>query len=123
MKSILWIGIGGFCGAVARFLIGSWISGTVGAAVFPMATFVINVSGSFFLGLLAGGAFSLSPQVLSALTMGFLGSYTTFSTFSLETLRLIEQNQVLTAFLYASGSIAAGLIGAWAGAALARFVS
>jgi len=106
-----------------RFLIGSWMSGIVGSAVFPMGTFVINVSGSFFLGLLAGGTFSLPPQFLSALTVGFLGSYTTFSTFSLEMIRLIEQNQVPTAFLYATGSIAAGLIGAWAGAVLARFMS
>ncbi|SFG51260.1 camphor resistance protein CrcB [Planifilum fulgidum] len=120
MKPILWIGIGGFCGAIARFLIGSWLSGTVGASAFPVATFVINITGSFLLGLLAGGASSLTPQVMSALTVGFLGSFTTFSTFSVETLRLIEQNQHLPALFYATGSVAAGLIGAWAGGALGR---
>lgn len=120
VKPILWIGIGGFCGAIARFLIGSWLSGTVGASAFPVATFVINITGSFLLGLLAGGASSLTPQVMSALTVGFLGSFTTFSTFSVETLRLIEQNQHLPALFYATGSVAAGLIGAWAGGALGR---
>lgn len=123
MKTLLWIGLGGFCGAIARFLIGSWLSGTVGAAVFPMATFVINISGSFFLGLLAGGVFSLTPHLTSALTVGFLGSYTTFSTISVETFRLIEQNQMLPAFFYAAGSVVAGLIGAWAGGAMARLMS
>jgi fluoride exporter len=123
VKPILWIGIGGFCGAITRFLIGSWLSGTFGTAVFPVATFVINITGSFLLGLLAGGASSLTPQVMSALTVGFLGSYTTFSTFSVETLRLIEQNQILPALFYATGSVAAGLIGAWAGGVLARILS
>lgn len=123
MKIFLWIGFGGFFGAITRFLIGSWLSGTVGSAAFPTATFVINITGSFVLGLFAGGAFSLPSHVMSALTVGFLGSYTTFSTFSVETLRLIEQNQVPLAFLYATGSVVAGLIGAWSGVALARFLS
>src|SRR5690606_36638168 len=108
VKSILWIGIGGFCGAIARFLIGSWLSGTVGASAFPVATIVINITGSFLLGLLAGGASSLTPQVMSALTVGFLGSFTTFSTFSVETLRLIEQNQHLPALFYATGQRGGG---------------
>src|SRR5690606_4639031 len=123
VKSILWIGIGGFCGAIARFLIGSWLSGTFGTAAFPVATFVINITGSFLLGLLAGGAFSLTPHAMSALTVGVLGSYTTFSTFSVEILRLIEQNQTPFALISATGSVVAGLIGAWAGGALGRIMS
>lgn len=103
----LLIGIGGFLGANARYIIAGWVSRTLGLS-FPYGTFIINVSGSFFLGLLMG---LLHHHPLDFLhhrlffAVGFLGAYTTFSTFSYETLRLAQDGQLTFVFIYILGSL------------------
>jgi len=88
---------------------------------FPAGTLAVNLSGSFVLGLLTGLAahHGLAPQALTVLGSGLLGGYTTFSTFSYETVRLLEDGAVAEATLNVAGSVALGLAGAAAGLGLA----
>ena len=92
VKGVLWVGLGGFVGAIARYLLATWIAGRAGTA-FPLGTLVINLSGSFVLGLLLGVLENhvTPPALRLALATGFLGAYTTFSTFTYETIRLVEE--------------------------------
>ncbi|WP_324668201.1 fluoride efflux transporter FluC [Geochorda subterranea] len=86
------VALGGAAGALARYLVGGWVSERLGIG-FPWGTAVINVSGSFLLGLLgvlASERLVVSPEALTALGVGFLGSYTTFSTWQYETFRMLE---------------------------------
>jgi CrcB protein len=123
MREALWIGVGGFAGAVARF----WLAGAIAAragVVFPYGTFVVNLSGCFALGLLLGflEQQAVTPLTRLALSTGFLGAYTTFSTFSYETIRLIEEGSILLATLNALGSLVLGLGASFAGLAAGRAV-
>ena len=116
------ISIGAVLGANARFLIGGWVAQRYGP-VFPWATLLINVSGSFLVGFILTlvSERSIGPWwVRPGLAIGFLGSYTTFSTFSYETLRLVESGSVLAAGANVAGSVTAALLGVFLGAALAR---
>ncbi len=123
LKTILWVGLGGFIGANLRYAIGSWVDTHWYAAGFPLGTFVINVSGAFVLGFLAT---FLSEVILSAphtrllLTVGLLGAYTTFSTFSFESVKLLEEGYWLQALLNMAGSVVMAVIAAWLGIILAR---
>ena len=121
MKEMLWIGVGGFAGANARYLLGTWIAERLGAS-FPYGTFVINVTGSFALGLLVAliEGHGLSPVVRLSLAIGFLGAYTTFSTFTFETLRLIENGNALLALTNAVGSLVVGLLAGLLGMVVGR---
>lgn len=123
MESYLWIGLGGLLGTLARYGLGTYISAR-GGGPFPLGTFVVNLSGSFLLGLLAGTGPGglLPPRLRAALTVGFCGGYTTFSTWSLETLRLLEAGHYLLAAFNVAGSAAAGLAGAALGLALGRLL-
>ena len=106
----LWIGIGGFAGAVARYGISTWLSARWGVA-FPYGTLFVNLSGSFGLCLMVAmlsKGLDLVPHLRLALTVGFLGSYTTFSTFSAEALQLFENGQVVRGAGYVLGSVAGG---------------
>lgn len=112
----LWVGLGGFAGAVARYWLGSWFAGRWSSEL-PWGTLVINLSGCFALGLLAaltarGG---LSPEVRLGVMTGFLGAYTTFSTWSLETWRLLEGGARLAAIGNSLGSLTLGLVATWLG--------
>jgi CrcB protein len=111
MKEMLWVGLGGFVGANARYLLGGWIAARVGSS-FPYGTFVINMSGSFALGAIMGTleGHVLSPAVRLSLAIGFVGGYTTFSTFTYETLRLLEDGSVLLATANVAGSLVVGLV-------------
>lgn len=125
MGKYVWIGIGGCLGALARYTLGVWVANRFGAA-FPLGTFVINVSGSLLLGFLAtvGTDAGLLPGGLRlGLTTGFLGAYTTFSTWTLETWRLVEAGSYLLAAFNVVGSVAAGLAGAWIGLVLGRLLA
>jgi CrcB protein len=106
------IGLGGFLGANARYLIAGWVGRILGLN-FPYGTFIINVSGSFFLGLLMGLLSHrpldfLQPRLFFA--VGFLGAYTTFSTFSYETLQLAQDGHLAAVLLYSAGSVLLGLV-------------
>jgi CrcB protein len=120
--TVVAIGVAGALGAVARYALGGWIANRFPRA-FPLETLLINVSGSFVLGLLfvlLTERFLPHPTLRSALTIGFLGAYTTFSTFSLETLHLIEDGAVGLAMINVVASVAAGLLAVYLGVVLGR---
>jgi len=120
VRPMLWVGAGGFLGANARYLLGGWIADRWGTA-FPLGTFVINITGSFVLGLFLAFAEErswLSPDYRLAFAIGFVGAYTTFSTFSYETIRLLQDGAYGFAAANVIGSVVLGIISAFAGFAL-----
>jgi CrcB protein len=121
MKEVLWVGLGGFLGANARYLLGGWIAARLGPT-FPYGTFVINGSGSFLVGLLIGALEGnvLSPTVRLAGAIGFVGAYTTFSTWTYETVQLVESGSLLLAAANLFGSVAVGIGAVIAGLAAGR---
>jgi len=122
VPTALAIVVAGAFGALARYGLDGWISRRAPTS-FPWGTFAINVTGSFLLGLafvLMTERFRPDPWLRSAVTIGFLGAYTTFSTFSLETYRLIEDGSYGLAFANVVGSVAAGLTAVSAGVVLGR---
>ncbi len=126
LQKTLLVGVGGFLGANARYWLGLWMISRYGTS-FPWATFVINVSGAFVLGFfLTVGIERFFPSSATALTLifavGFLGAYTTFSTFEYETLHLIRTGALLPAFGNALGSLIAGFAAVWLGEVVARSV-
>ena len=122
LTRILVIAAGGACGAVARYLIN--ISPLQNLfKPFPLPTFFINVTGSFLIGfllILFTDKFQASENLRFGVLVGFLGAYTTFSTFELEIWGLLKESQFLTAFLYLFLSVLAGFIGVALGISLAR---
>ena len=116
----LLVGLGAAFGAVARYVLDQAVTRRRGST-FPAGTWLINITGSFILGLLTGLAahHGLSAHVLTVIGTGVCGGYTTFSTFSYETVRLSEDGAGLVAVGNVVGSIAAGLAAAALGLALA----
>lgn len=118
----IWIGLAGFAGAVSRYAIEGWVSDRTRGA-FPWGTFVVNVSGCFILGFLftlLTERFLPHPTLRSALTIGFVGAYTTFSTFAFETMRLGEDGAVLLAAINVGTSVVVGIAAVYLGTALGR---
>ena len=121
-SQILWVGIGGFVGANARYLLGRLLVGRVGDG-FPVATLLVNVSGSFAIGVVLTLLIERwvgDPAWRLLIVVGFLGGYTTFSAYAFETLTLIERGQWTRAVAYVLASNAAGLLAGAAGMVLAR---
>jgi CrcB protein len=119
---IWWVAAGSAAGGVARFLLGTAIQQRAGGA-FPIGTLLVNLTGSLLLGFLlrwALGVPSVSPEMRAMLTTGFCGGYTTFSTFSYETVALMEEGDWRRAALYMAASVALSLLGAFLGIAAAR---
>jgi fluoride exporter len=124
MTAVVGIALAGSLGALARYGVDGLVSQHAHSA-FPWGTFVVNVSGSFALGflfVLLAERSTVDPSVRSAITIGFLGAYTTFSTLSFETYRLLEDGARALAFANAAGSIAAGLVAVYLGVVAARVV-
>jgi CrcB protein len=124
VQKTCWVGIGGFLGANARYWIGGWIQERWGTE-FPWSTFVINITGSFILGLFVTLVSEryIVRNVLPLrllIAIGFVGAYTTFSTFELETLTLVQTSSWIRAFANAFGSLFAGFLSVWLGVVLAR---
>lgn len=116
------VGVGGFFGAIARYLVDRWISGTMGA-LFPYGTLAVNVSGSFILGLLATTItqrWIVHPHWRLLITVGFVGAYTTFSTFGYETHQLMEEGSFGLALLNVLLSVTVALIAVRFGILLGR---
>jgi len=112
----------GFLGAVSRYHVEGWVSRHT-RSDFPIGTLAVNVSGCLLLGFLItlfAERLVPSPHLRAALTIGFLGAYTTFSTFAYETLRLGENGAPARAFLYVVASVGLGVLAAWTGSALGR---
>ena len=108
--NILAVGLGGALGAVCRYLLGQVIP-KLGSG-FPIATFAVNLIGCFAIGLvvgLAGKHSNIDPRVILFLQTGICGGFTTFSTFSLESLTLIEEGKIAIGILYIVLSVLFGL--------------
>lgn len=118
-----WVGVGGFLGANARYLLSTAIQSLLGAG-FPYGTFAINVTGSFAIGLLltllGDRAVPLGDEIRLAVSVGFLGAYTTFSTFEYENHSLLQDGEWLLAALYTGGSLVLGLMAVRLGVVAAR---
>lgn len=116
-----WIALGAVPGALSRYYLTLACAQQWGHH-FPVGTFLINLSGSCLIGVCATSLQSLShADVLSAaLMVGFLGAYTTFSTYALDTTHLLRQKKPLTALLYGLGSPISGFLGVALGIALAQ---
>lgn len=123
MVNVLIVGCGGFIGAALRYMCTDLFSGAATGA-FPFATFAINVIGSFLIGVMSvllPFAFPENKQALLFVTTGILGGFTTFSTFSLEALGLMEDSHYGIAAAYAGGSLVCCIAGVALGRAAARF--
>lgn len=121
---IWYVALGGAVGSMSRFAFGAMIQRWSGAP-FPIGTLVVNVTGSFLLGFLMRYALATStitPEVRALLTTGFCGGYTTFSTFSYESVALLDSGQYGRAGLYVALSVVLSVLGTVAGLAAARHV-
>lgn len=117
MTRVALIGVFGAAGALTRL----GISNAIDARTFPWATLLINITGSFALGLLlTWGATRLSHDVGSALAIGFLGAYTTYSTFAVDVTILGDDGRVTAAGIYLAATVVLGIVAAAAGVALGR---
>lgn len=125
MGNVLLVGAGGFIGSIARYLLGGWVQRVLDNPWLPWGTFVINVLGCLIIGLLAGISDTrqaIAPEARLFLMIGILGGFTTFSSFGLETFRLLQDGQWVASAANAIGSVVAGLVAVWLGFTLARWV-
>lgn len=122
MGTLVGIGVAGALGALTRYGVDGVVARHVPGA-FPWGTFVVNVSGSFALGLvftLLAERVSADPSLRSAITIGFLGAYTTFSTLSYESYRLLEDGATGLALANVLGSVTVGLVAVYVGIVAGR---
>ena len=113
---------GGGAGSMLRYAVGVWVHARTGPE-FPWGTFAVNVSGCFFIGVIATLADEhawITPAARLALVTGVLGGFTTFSTFGLETWELVEDGRAVLALAYTAASVAAGLAAVVIGVQLTR---
>ena len=124
MPTYLAVAIGGALGALSRYIVDRYIEARE-FGVFPWATFTINVSGCFLVGLVIAALVDSheAPAWLRVgLVMGVLGGYTTFSTFSQETFDLLDEGRIATGMTYAVGSVTLGVLGVLFGSRLRRML-
>lgn len=124
MQNYLIIGVGGFLGAVTRYAVSLWIGQRWGR-IFPLGTFFINVSGSFLIALvmcLSTERLMINPQWRLFLAVGFLGAYTTFSTFEFETGNLLRDGEWMIAGLNVVLSVVAGFIALKIGDVISKMI-
>jgi CrcB protein len=118
------IGLGGFIGANARYIIGSWAAQKWGTS-FPYGTFLINITGCFILGLFATLTvrYAWNDYWRLLIAIGFVGAFTTFSTFEYESLQLASEGALAGAALNILGSVILGFLAAFLGVVLARLLT
>lgn len=125
MQKYLLIAAGGALGSVARYWVGSTISGRAGTK-FPFGTFVINITACLIIGFsltYLSKRVELSPAWRYFIPIGFVGAYSTFSTYEWETLSTLRAGAFALAAIYALGSLILGLAAVWCGALLAEAIS
>lgn len=116
MKLALLVALGGGLGSLARYKLGGWILHHLIDWKFPAGTFAVNILGCMIAGLLAGlaeGRGWLGPEARVLVFSGFLGGFTTFSAFGLETVLLVQRGDWWTAAANVALSVACGLLGLW----------
>lgn len=113
------VGIGGIFGSITRFVLGKYIS-EHSKTVFPRGTFIINITGALLLGIVA--TFQNYNNMYLLLGDGFLGAYTTFSTFMYEGINLFQEKEKLNSFKYVFGSIFLGVLGFVLGAKIGNLI-
>ena len=121
-RNVLLVGVGGFVGSVARYLVAVLFANQF-SSVFPFATLTVNVVGCFLIGIifaLSDRGNILSPEWRVLLTTGFCGGFTTFSTFSYESLRLLQDGEYLYVGVYVLASVVVGLAATYVGIILIR---
>lgn len=118
LQHILSIGSGGFAGAILRYLVGGWVQRLSGSPVFPVGTLTVNLIGCFLIGIgygLVEQRSVFTPEIRSFFFIGFLGSFTTFSTFGYETFILARDVRVLGSLANVGLHIIIGLVAVWCG--------
>jgi CrcB protein len=123
MRTAIWVGVAGFFGSIARYVVSGVVSRVDES--FPWGTFVVNITGSFAVGFLVAAfahRFVVHPDLRIAITVGFLGAYTTFSTLTLETFEFAETQAWGWAATNVVASLAVGLAAVWLGTLAGRQV-
>ena len=118
MLIILFVGVGGFIGAILRYLVTNWVQDTLHTLSLPYGTLTVNMVGCLLIGLLAGLTESrnlLGPETRALILVGVLGGFTTFSTFGYETIQLIRDGESLAAFSNVGLQLCLGLVAVWIG--------
>lgn len=124
MQKYLMVAIGGSLGSMARFWVGSALASRMGTK-FPYGTFIVNITACFILGffiVFLGKRTELSPSLRYFIPIGFVGAYSTFSTFEWDTFSTLQLGAFLTAGLYVALSVILGLLAVWCGVVVARVV-
>ena len=124
MLKYVMVGVGGCLGSILRFWLGSYIGSRMGTR-FPYGTFVINITGSFLIGLVYAfvtARTQWSPNWRYLIPIGFIGGYTTFSSFEYETLLTIQAGQVGLGLLYVVLSVVVGFVAVWGGVVMGRAI-
>ena len=116
---LVFVGIGGALGSLARYKLGKAVTEKSNTA-FPIGTFIINITGAILLGLVSN--LNVSKNMYLLLGDGFLGAYTTFSTFMYEGFNLFRENEKMNAFTYVLGSLFLGVIGYVLGLELGKLI-
>ena len=122
--TLLVVGAGGFAGAVARYLVGTWTQGLMGISSFPLGTLAVNVVGCLLIGVLAGLAETreaLDEQVRVFLVVGVLGGFTTYSAFGYETVALLRGGDTVAAIANVGLQLALGLAAVWVGLRISQW--
>ncbi|MGB3550788.1 MAG: fluoride efflux transporter CrcB [Candidatus Binatus sp.] len=124
MLAVLLVAIGGGIGSATRYLVGGWFAARFGSA-FPYGTFAINVTASFIIGFFLAFAqerVSFNPHLRLFVAVGFIGGYSTFSTFEYESVRLLQDGEMLLGAVYILGSVITGGLAAIGGIALGSWL-
>ncbi len=122
MNTVLMVGIGGFIGAILRYLVYEGTKLLFPSAQFPIGTLLVNLAGCFAIGLLgylAETSPAFPPQLRALAIVGMLGAFTTFSTFGNETFKLMADGSSPLAFINISAQVLLGLLAVWAGRGIA----
>ena len=124
MESIFFVALGGSVGSVTRYLVSVWAAGRLGTD-FPFGTLIVNIVGCYIIGLfmiLATEKLLLPNYWRLLVASGFLGGLTTFSSFSYETLMLVQEGAWTPALINLAANLATGLVATWAGMVTARII-
>ncbi len=126
MHRMLWVGFGGFVGAILRYAMTGWVQGWTKSGTFPHGTLAVNLLGCFIIGLLSQlleSRSAVSVEARLSIFIGLLGAFTTFSTFGNETLDLMREGDTLFAWSNVAIHVVLGLGMVWLGRGLAGWIS